>query len=181
MPYTGFKHSEETKRNMSLARRGKPRRKIHPVQRLFGNCNAQDGLDCCWVWQGSQFGNTGYGQIQYRGYPVRAHRLSWELIVGPIPEGLHVCHTCDNRLCINPRHLFVGTHKDNMDDMRRKGRENFAKGERVGVSKMTEDQVLEMRRLWATGQHRICDLARMFGLTHVPVICIIRRKTWKHI
>lgn len=78
-------------------------------------------IDGCWYWTGSPNG-SGYGSLEINYKSERAHRLSFKLFKGHIPEGLHVCHTCDNRICVNPDHLWLGTRQDNMDDMRRKGR-----------------------------------------------------------
>ena len=80
------------------------------------------GLKDCWEWKASVNSVHGYGQIGYQGSMLRAHRVAWMLVRGPIPKGLCVLHKCDNRKCVNPYHLWLGTLKDNTQDMMRKGR-----------------------------------------------------------
>lgn len=81
--------------------------------------------DSCWIWTGSKASQYKYGQLTIvRNHWVYAHRMSYELHVGPIPDGYHICHKCDNPPCVNPDHLFAGTAKDNMQDRERKGRGN---------------------------------------------------------
>jgi len=82
------------------------------------------GEDECWVWIGSSTNASGHKNFQFGGTNHLAHRFSYELHKGEIPKGLLVCHSCDNPLCVNPKHLWVGTHKDNMQDMVKKGRQN---------------------------------------------------------
>lgn len=75
----------------------------------------------CWEWMGTKNPN-GYGRFSSRYFSTQAHRASWEIFVGPIPDGLFICHKCDNKSCVNPEHLFLGTQHDNMQDMAQKGR-----------------------------------------------------------
>jgi len=76
----------------------------------------------CWLWIGRTKNRGGYGRLRHRGRLVSAHRMTWILSNGSIPVGMNVCHRCDNRLCVRPDHLFLGTQKQNLDDMRKKGR-----------------------------------------------------------
>lgn len=140
----------------------------------------------CWVWVGAIF-SDGYGQLNGR----RAHRLSWELHFGKIPEGLCICHKCDNPLCVNPTHLFLGTHQDNMKDRDIKGRaacgdrngrrthpESTVRGEKYWSARLTEDEVRLIREFSELG----CKvLARMFGVSPNTTSRIIRGKAWNHV
>lgn len=92
----------------------------------------------CWLWTGSRFAG-GYGGIRDGDRVLRAHRVSYELYRGQIPEGLHVMHRCDNPLCVNPDHLSIGTHQDNMTDMYSKGRRIAASGLHNGAAKLGEE------------------------------------------
>lgn len=121
----------------------------------------------------------GYGQF---GKPrIRAHRVSWELAYGPIPDGRWVLHKCDNPGCVNPDHLFLGDAQTNEADKVSKDRQ--AKGETVGAAVLTTNQVLEIRKLYRRGDRRASQaaLARRFGVDQTTVGQIVRRFTWKHV
>lgn len=157
-------------------------RKIHrevrsPVERFF----AQTGRSGeCLVWTGTIL-KTGYGRFS-RGRKaegsVAAHRYAWELVHGPIPDGLLVLHKCDNPRCVDVEHLFLGTHADNMADKKAKGRQ--VRGERAPKAKLTEAQVLELRAEAAAGA-RVSALARKYGIDRNSVAKIIARKNWSHL
>ena len=139
--------------------------------------------DACWVWKGATYGG-GYGMFMYGEVPARqrkatpAHRVSWMIANGPIPDGLCVCHTCDNRPCVNPAHLWLGTHADNAWDKSRKGRCSDTAGDNSAVRKLSWEVVREIRQLIADGG-RTCALARQFGLTKQHVSAIKRGAYWK--
>jgi hypothetical protein len=111
--------------------------------------------------------------------PVRAHRAAYLLFRGPIPTGQQVLHRCDNRLCINPDHLFLGTQADNMADKVAKGRQ--AKGESNGASKLNPVKVLAMRERYARGDIKQRDLAKMFGVSQPTARRAVLGITWKHV
>lgn len=139
---------------------------------------AKAGPDHCWEWLAAKLPN-GYGGIQVNGAKVGAHRVSYELNIGEIPEGLCVLHACDNPGCVNPAHLWLGTNADNSADMVAKGRSARLKGEKHGNNKLTGDQVLEIRRLYP--EHTMKELAAMFGVSGALVCRIVNRKIWKHL
>lgn len=91
------------------------------IENRFWNLVSIKTKDDCWEWEAS-FDGKGYGQFNIDGRTYRSHRVAWELLNGKIPNGLELCHHCDNPKCVNPNHLFLGTHKDNMHDMKLKGR-----------------------------------------------------------
>jgi hypothetical protein len=132
--------------------------------------------DGCWIWTSATWDN-GAGNA----YPViwigdgktdYAHRVSYEMHHGEIPDGYCVCHKCDTPLCVNPEHLFAGTYKENQQDAVRKGRK--ASGERNGGAKVSRETVEKIRR--TEGTHR--GLAEMFGLSKTQVGRILRGESW---
>jgi hypothetical protein len=147
-----------------------------------------DKTEGCWNWTASISGARGYGKINRDGVLSASHRVSWELANGPVPTGLCVLHQCDNRRCVRPEHLFLGTKKDNTADMWAKGRgsragsgANTVRGERHGQSKLTEAQVLEARRLNAGGAS-LSELCRRFGALSVGTMSrVVSGKLWSHL
>lgn len=131
----------------------------------------------CWLWRaGRKQSKWDYGTIKESGKFGRmlsAHRVSWELHKGPIPKGACVLHTCDRPSCVNPAHLFLGTHADNVHDMMNK--------QRCGVSKLTAEQVLNMRADYKSGKFKQVELAPRYGVSEGTVYHILRRRTWAHI
>lgn len=132
--------------------------------------------DGCWLWTG-QRDKDGYGHVWYGGIGQVASRLAWELTHGPIPAGYFALHSCDNPPCCRPDHLFLGTSRDNIDDMLSKGRQTS--GERNGRAKLTLDQVGEIRRRYATEHIRQVDLGREYGVTQTQISVITRGEQWR--
>jgi len=126
----------------------------------------------CWLWLG-RTNEKGYGKFDINRLPVYVHRFVWELINGPIKEGLCVCHTCDNPSCCNPSHLFLGTQEDNIHDMMHKGRH-------VGHKKLTEDQVREIKTKLGEGQS--CKaLAKEYKVSQSTISMINRGANWSKV
>lgn len=131
--------------------------------------------DCCWEWTGATGRTSGYGVIEYNGKQTQPHRVVWELAYGPIPDGMYVCHHCDNRLCVRPDHLFLGTPKENTADMIGKGR--IARDERMPHTKLTPDDVRAVRAAPGTAR----EVAAQFGISEIYVYQLRARQYRKHI
>lgn len=157
---------------------------FHPKRPLMERFEEKVELvpfSACHWWAGAQQ-PQGYGQIRIDGESPGAHRVAYELYIGPIPEhdsshGMCVCHSCDNPSCVNPAHLYLGTNKDNMDDRDRKGRQQ--KGERHYLAKLTVKNVLEIRKM--AGSQTLSYIANIFGVGQTAISYVISRKTWKHV
>jgi hypothetical protein len=129
------------------------------------------GPDECWDWTGSLY-RLGYGKMGLNYKTVAAHRLAYELFIGPIPVGQDVCHTCDNRKCCNPGHLFLGTAKDNIEDAARKGRM---------TRKLCPDDVRTIRDWYSFGGVTQSEIADRYNISQAAVWSIVNRRHWKHV
>lgn len=149
----------------------------------------------CWEWLGSRFKN-GYGRLMVNKKRVKAHRVAFELLNGPIPAGRLVCHTCDNPTCVRPDHLFLGTNATNSADMVRKGRQaTRANGRHVSVKapervprgpqgpriRLTPEQVREIRTRYASGGTTQRALGAEYGVSRSTVNALVRRISWRWI
>lgn len=140
----------------------------------------------CWEWLACRNAH-GYGRLGGGGknaYKPLAHRAAWQLTNGDIPDGLSVCHKCDNRACVNPAHLFLGTHQDNMDDMHTKGRfipAPIQNGEKNPAAVLTEEDVRLIRLAHETLPVTQRDIARAWGIRPQLVSKIVLRTRWKHV
>lgn len=144
-----------------------------PAQRFWQKVNKSSD---CWVYTGAC--KWGYGAFWLNGKQVLAHRFSWELLNGPIPNGMLICHHCDNPPCVRPEHLFLGTSQDNRTDAVIKGR--HAKGERIHFAKLAPSQITEIRDLRNRGLEAK-DLAVIYEVDKTHIWRITRKKAWKHL
>lgn len=165
--------------------------------KLLKNINIKND---CWEWNKS-LTNTGYGKLIHEGKSLISHRVSFEVFKGEIPEGLFVCHTCDNKKCINPDHLWAGTQKDNILDAKSKGRlpiqfgrkhtqetkEKFKKrlhsdrrGEKHHLRKLKNEDVFKIRNMLENGLTQT-EIANQFGVHSSAISNIKNRKSWSHI
>lgn len=152
-------------------------------ERLLSHIKINEATGC-WEWQGSK--RNGYGRTIVGSRTdgtrksVSAHRVSYELVYGEIPNGMEVCHKCDNRCCVNPAHLFIGTHQDNINDRESKGRNNPPKGEANPKAKLTESMVLEIREKRLQGVS-FGKLAKEYGVCKRTIQDVVSVKHWAHL
>ena len=136
------------------------------------------GPNECWVWRGYRH-KQGYGRFKWRGQNRLAHRLSVQFTTGKeIPWQVHALHRCDNPPCVNPEHIFLGNHRANMADMRRKGR--HAHGERSGLAVLTEKEVKRLRVIGASKLLTHSEMALIFGIDKSNVTRVLNRQNWAH-
>ena len=135
--------------------------------------------DACWPWIASK-DDDGYGNFKFKGKWERASRVAWMIVYGPIPPRKLVCHSCDNPCCVNPQHLWLGAHSENTSDSVAKGRHVDNRGEKQGSHKLTELDVIEIRKLYNAGMlQRI--IAERFGVSRRHIGCIVNKEEWRHI
>lgn len=125
----------------------------------------------CWIWTGPKY-ESGHGTMGYCGRYDGTHRLAWRFARGPIPEGMYVCHHCDNPACCNPDHLFLGTPIESVQNAVRRGRH--------GYRKLTEEGVKRIRARHESGETQT-SIANDLGLSLGAVWHVVHRKTWKHV
>lgn len=181
-----FKHYHRQKKHGDPAFTLRPELDMSMEERFYSKI---DKSGECWIWSAGKLWD-GYGQFLANGRKYRAHRFMWELVNGPIPDGMYVCHNCpggDNSACVNPDHLWLGTHVDNMKDAVTKdcftGRVGLV-GEQSPGAKVTEKIVQKIRQIYSQSNKskaiRIV-LAQRFGLSESGLQGIIYKKSWKHI
>ena len=167
--------------------RGPQNRKDESLTAAFMNRLAFGWPGHCWFWTGSR-SEIGYGMFaaartSYGCPEVTAHRISWYLHNGPIPEGLKVLHRCDVRSCVNPEHLFLGTQMDNVRDCIQKGRFRIGgglRGQRNGISKLTDESVKALRWEYIDGASQR-SLAIKYGVSPMTINRAVHRQTWNHV
>jgi len=149
------------------------------VDRFWSKVDIKDSNEC-WNWIAG-IGTNGYGQFSVKFKKIGAHQFSYLLHnnIYEIPDKLCVCHRCDNRICVNPKHLWLGTYKDNSEDCEQKNR--TTKGSKHGNSKLTEDDVVEIRKMYKNKQIGIKDIADIFGVSRTIIQRAATGDTWKHV
>lgn len=182
------------------------------VDRFWSKVDNSGGNDACWIWTASR-NNKGYGEFWLDGRMRKANRIAWLFFHAWLPDDLDVLHNCpggDNPACVNPSHLWLGTHQDNMDDRNRKGRQGrscgdkngsrkyperllrgdqhplrrnpelSARGSRVGTAKLREEQIFAIRERYKKGGITHKELAHEYGVSRPTITAVIGRRNWKH-
>lgn len=144
--------------------------------RLWSKVKKGEG---CWEWTGATK-PEGYAQIRNDGHAqIYIHRAAWELTYGPIPGTLRVLHRCDNRRCVNPAHLFLGTIADNNADRAAKGRNAPCRGRYGPNARLTEEQVAEIRGTYVKGKVTCKQLGKRYGVDHTTIHHIVKGRSWQ--
>lgn len=194
----------KSRKTAAAIKQSKHHVKIKPtlseIERFWSNVNKTGKTmphmeSSCWDWSAAK-NIYGYGRCGGGYRTVLAHRFLWTIELGDIPQGLFVCHKCDNPACVNPNHLFLGTALDNTRDKENKGRGNHATGDKCGSrtkpekrprgesntnSKLTVFDILAIRDMFATGLFTKAKLASEFNVSTTLIRNIVKRRIWKHI
>lgn len=149
----------------------------NPIVRLASRTKL-DSSTGCYNWVGTKM-KQGYGVTVFNKKKIATHRLAYTCFIGDIPKGMFVCHKCDNRACHNPSHLFIGSHQDNMNDMKKKGRQVKRAGVLNKNAKLDESIIMQIRSLYPKKTQ--VEIAKMFDLSVVHVQSIIKRRRWAHV
>lgn len=144
------------------------------LSRFWNKIDRSDNPDACWNWTAGTV--EGYGQVWWNGRMRKAHRVSYELTYGSCPDDLCVLHKCDNRLCCNPKHFFLGTRLDNNRDRVQKGRNGIQRGELNGNCRLSDAQIAEIRRLYDEGHVTQKELGTLFGVGQPYISAIVLLK-----
>ncbi len=153
------------------------------VTNFWSHVDKSAGPSACWPWLGYTH-RVGYGRVGWKRRVWGAHQVAWQISFGPIPKGLCVLHKCNNKLCVNPAHLKLGTHKDNMADALKArvgiGDCKARRGATNGESKLTENQIIEIRTEFRQGRTQAA-IARSFKVRPQTVHGIVKGKSWVHV
>lgn len=153
-----------------------PRRPSVPDADAFWALVGQEAPEACWEWDGRR-NEKGYGTLSFAGRFARAHRVAWELTYGPIPDGMVICHRCDNPPCCNPAHLFLGTQLENIADREAKGRGSVPPSR----AKFTAGQVRQIRAEYERGLVTQQSLADRWGISRGNLSKILTRRLYTHV
>jgi len=156
--------------------RGRSPRSYEETLKAFTDMIDKKCHESCWEWQGA-ITSGGYGEFRIDGHTYPAHRISYVLFFGDIPEGMLVCHKCDNPRCVNPYHLFIGTQKDNLQDASRKGR-------LIGVGRngrFTNEQIVSIREEYKVGNTTHRALAKKYKTSHQNINFILQHQRYAHV
>lgn len=150
------------------------------IERFWSKVDKTSNPNGCWEWKANKL-KAGYGKFKFQGKTFSSHRFVFLILRGNIPNKFCVLHKCDNPSCVYPKHLKLGTFKDNMQDKIKKGRANSVKGEKVTGSKLNTSDIVWIREMYATNLYSHQDIALKFQVTRSMIGYIIRKNNWKHI